>query len=268
MASTTKLPKDYENNPFFIATKGISLLFNTAQGVAIILVVVSVLSAFSGNWSDTNTEPADAPNAIMQSLASWSANEWFIAIFSTVIIVLALMLLGALFGGVSAYTSAQLARGKSVSVGEAFRQAFDKLWSFLWLQIIVLVKVLLWSLLLIVPGIIMSVRYSLAGTAFFDKELRGNAAIKESLRLTKGAWLTTFAGGMLLNYLTFGLISLVVSTGANAVLYRQFDKLDDKKPEAHWLSWLTLVIPFILIALLILFLAFLAIAIGVIGKIS
>lgn len=250
MATKQKLPKDYENNPFFIATKGLTLFFDLARGLAFLLVALSVLNLFSGDW---NTESgADNPvDAFTQIFSGWSVNDWLVAGFATLIIGMAAILLFALFGGVSAYASARIARGHKVSLGEAFRVAFDNLWAFLWLQIIISVKTFLWFLLLIIPGIIMSVRYSLAGVAFFDKDLRGNTAIKESLRLTHGAWLTTFAASSLFNMITLGVISWVTSVGTNAVLYHQFDKLGDKKPDAHWLSWFTLVLPFILFFLFI-----------------
>lgn len=270
MATQTKLPKDYENNPFFIATKGLSALFALARGVAIVFVVLSVILSFYGGPSvPTDSEGNPDPTQVTQTFASWSANEWITAVGAVTIIGAALLLLGALFGGVSAYTSAQLAKGKRVPLNEAFKVAFEHLWSFLWLQIVIFVKLLLWTLLFIVPGVIMSVRYSLASVAFFDKDLRGNAAIKESLRLTKGAWFTTFAGNALLNLITFGVISSVVTTGANAILYRQFTKLGDDKPAAHWLSWLTLFLPLIIFALLMLFLILLvAVVIANGGKFS
>lgn len=260
MATKTKQVKEYENNPFFIATNGIGKLFSLARGVAIVLVVVSLVSYFASSTSpaeDSTQTPEDVATSVQNTVNSWTANDWITIIGATVIIGAALLLIGALIGGVSAYTSSQLAKNKPVTVSEAFRVAFEHLWSFLWLQILIGVKILLWSLLLIIPGFIMSVRYSLASVAFFDKGLRGNAAIKESIRLTRGGWLTTFAGNALLTYLTLGVISLIVSTGANAVLYSQFKSLkDEEKPDAHWLSWVTLFLPFVLFGLLIVFAVF------------
>lgn len=262
MAQSTKLPKNYENNPFFIATNGITLLFDLARGVTIMFIIFSVLSLFSRGPSGDDASSEKAAEDFVNTLSTWGVTEWSVAVAGVFIVTLAILLIAALFGGVAAYTSAQISKGKKVGFGEAFRVAFDRLWSFLWLQILINVKLFLWTLLFIIPGIIMSFRYSLAGVAFYDdsKDLRGNAAIKESLRLTKGAWLTTFAANTLVNILTLGVISPVVSTAANAVLYKQFDKLDDKKPDAHWLSWVTLILPLVLIVLLIIALVILAAA--------
>ncbi len=258
----------YENNPFFIASNGITLLFSLAQGVAIMLVILSILGLFSGAWSpDTHDNSASNISALIMS---WSFNDWLLVIGSIAVIVLAIAMISALLGGVSAYTSSRLALGKEVKISVAFQQAFEHLWAYLWLQAIIFVKLLLWSLLFIIPGLIMSVRYSLAGVAFFDekKNLRGDAAIKESLRLTKGAWLTTYASNALFNILTLGSISSLVSTGANAVLYKQFDKKGDKKPDAHWLSWLTLVLPIAIVVFAVVATVIIAIVVGLVGVLT
>lgn len=265
-----KVPTNYENNPFFIAINGITLLFNLARGVAFLLVALSVVGLFNGQWSPDTANDDAAWDNFWHTFSGWSVESWLLAIGGFVIVGLAVLLIAALFGGVSAYTSAQLAKNKQVGLGEAFHVAFDNLWSFLWLQIIIFVKLVLWTLLFIVPGIIMATRYSLASVAFFDedKKLRGDAAIKESIRLTRGAWITTYGANALFNFITLGIISPIVTVGVNAVLYRQFDKLDDKKPDAHWLSWIALVVPFALLGLLLAFVLFLVLFVGAANRFS
>jgi len=267
-----KLPKkrQYENNPFFVASNGITLLFNLAQGVAVMLIIFAVIG-FIGNAALPDGSSADSTlssTSISDTFQGWSTSEWLLLAFGVGIIGLALVMVASLFTGVNAYTAARMARGEEVAIREAFREAFDKLWSFIWLQIILFVKIALWSLLFIVPGIIMAVRYSLAGVAFFDdtKNLRGNAAVKESLRLTKGAWITTYASYALFNIITLGIIANLVNTGVSAVLYKQYQEAGNKKPAAHFLSWLTLVLPFTLVALLFLGLVFIAIIVGLLGQ--
>ena len=267
MPEPKKLPKNYENNPFFVASNGMTLLFNLAKPVGVFLVFLSVVSFLFSRFP-SGEENKNSMHDLTAQLSAWTPSDWGFAISTGLIIGLAVAMIAALIGGVSSYTAAQIAKGRHVTLSEAFRVSFDNLWSYLWLKIIIFVKVILWSLLLIVPGIIMSVRYSLADIAFFDddKNLRGNAAVKESLRLTKGAWLTTFASNALFNLLTLGAVTYVVSTSANAVLYRQFDKLSDKKPDAHWLSWVTLVLPFIFILFILALIISIAVAIGLIGQ--
>lgn len=264
---TRTVKHQYENNPFFIASNGITLLFNLAQGVAVMLVIFSVLGLF-GNAFSPDSSSDTSNNTVTTLFQGWGSSEWLLFAGAAGIIGLAAIMIGALFSGVNAYTSARLSQGEEVAIREAFRESFDKLWSFIWLQIIIFVKVLLWGLLFIIPGIIMAVRYSLANVAFFDdtKNLRGNAAIKESLYLTRGAWITTYAATALFNALTLGAISSIISTGVNAILYRQYQEAGDKKPAAHWLSWLALVLPFAILSMVIFGLVFTGIIIGLLGQ--
>ena len=213
----------YENNPFFVAANVLTLLFDMARGVLIFLGVLSLLSMTFNSYKpdfSQNTSWQSATHQFTQVTSNWALSDWLLAGFAIFIVTFAVAMVSALFNGVSAYTSAQLVRGKKVGLVEAFRVSFEHLWSFLWLQIIISVKLLLWTLLFVIPGIYMAFRYTLAQTAFFDekKNLRGNAAIAESLRLTRGAWVTTFASNMLFNALTFGGFTCIISAGVNAVL--------------------------------------------------
>jgi hypothetical protein len=260
-----KVQHHYENNPFFITSNGITLFANLARGVFVLFLVFSLISILADSFSpDPKPKSFDSMAAMVNG---WSVHDWTLIIGSGLVIGLAVAMLFALFSGVSAYTSYKLSQNKQVFLSEAFREAFDNLWSYLWLQIIITVKIILWTLLLVIPGIIMSVRYSLAGVAFFDekKKLRGNAAIQESLRLTRGAWITTYAAHNLFNFLTLYTISSVVSTAANATLYKQFTQTGDKKPDAHWLSWLALIAPIVLFILGIFLTVIIAVVIAVLG---
>lgn len=232
---TTNKP-EYENNPFYIGLNGIKMFFNKAQGVAFLLIAFSILSTFSGNTNIENEGKSQFP--------SWPWEQWLMLGGVITIILLAALFIMTMISGISAYTSAKLLKGKSVSIREAFNAVMDRFFSFLWLQILTSIKVLLWTLLLIIPGLVMAYRYSLANIAFFDQGLKGNDAIKESLRLTKGAFLTTFAAQLLFDVITFGMLSELVSGGARTVLYQQFKALGDKeKPSAHGLTWFAAFLP-------------------------
>jgi hypothetical protein len=107
----------------------------------------------------------------------------------------------------------------------------------------------------------MAFRYSLANLSFFDdkKKFTGNAAIKDSLELTKGAWLTTFASQTFLNIITLGSIGPIVNTGSKVMLYRQFSALQQTnapKPKAHALSWVTLGLTLFIAIIATIFLAY------------
>ncbi|MBC7512780.1 hypothetical protein H7142_03950 [Candidatus Saccharibacteria bacterium] len=261
-----KATESYENNPFTIGHNGITLLFEKAKSVAlyaiVLCVVLFIFNAMSGEF-DYKSAPLNEAQIAQQQTANEAAVTAFFAqdigtllligvLVATVVflvIVISLWLYGAL-----EYTGAQLAKNHKTTLKEALRESGKDLASYVWLWAIIIIKVLLWSLLFIIPGFIMAVRYSLAGTVFFAEGKRGNAAVKRSLELTKGAWFTTFAGSALWNIITLGQISYLLQPGINAVLYRQFKPLTDSgktKPNTHWLSIATLVAPIALLGFVV-----------------
>lgn len=252
MATKTSAPA-YENNPLFIATKGLELLFKNGISIAILLLVFIGLNYLASIPAlfipPTDTTDAPEPTGDIAPLPP----EVLAMILSIVgAVLLVCVFIGIIIRGITDYSAARLARGAQVNLGEALGAVFSNFFSYTWVLIVAAVKTFLWTLLFIIPGIIMSVRYSLAGVSYFDKKLKGNSAVKDSLALTKGAWLTTFAGQSLLPILTLGVLQGLTGPGTLAVLYRQFDAMGDKpKPAAHIASWLTLILPIVLMFVII-----------------
>lgn len=244
-----KTPVEYINNPFYIGAKGINLIFLKAQGVAILLVILSVISIF-GSYrqpQDAGTDPMSNFTPEIAALVTAGA--------------LVLVVIGTFINGIMAFTAAKTSKNETVTIKQALSAVTKRFWSFLWLQILMAIKVIAWSLLFIVPGIIKSVQYSLAPLAFFDKGLKGNAAIKHSMALTKGSWITTLAGQALLTIITLGIIDLLVTTASTAVLYRQFSQTpNDQRPKPHGLSIAVLVLLVVFAAMALLALISLAFA--------
>ncbi|HNX11287.1 MAG TPA: hypothetical protein PKI61_04050 [bacterium] len=79
-------------------------------------------------------------------------------------------------------------------------------WSGLGLSLLTGLLVLAWSLLLIVPGIIFWVFYSMSFFVFIFEGVRGYQAIKASKGLVKGYWWPVFG-----RYIYFGLFMIIVS---------------------------------------------------------
>lgn len=254
---------EYENNPFFVATNGLDLLFKKAQSIGILIAILVGISTLA-SLPSMFVPPAETPQTTsttsetQQIFPSIPAEVWITGGLIALLVLLVILLISIVAKGVLDYTSARTSRNESVTINEAFRTVFANFWAYTWVQVIVAVKTFLWTLLFIIPGIIMSVRYSLAGVAYFDKQLKGNESVKHSLALTKNAWLTTYASQNLLNFLTLGFIQPLLVPGTNAVLYRQLESAKETKPKAHIISWLTLIIPVIL-AILTLSLVFFAI---------
>jgi hypothetical protein len=253
--------KTYENNPFFVATSGLDLLFRKAQPIGILLAIiagVTLLGSLPYSFAPMGPSESSSPEAdqaaaqqFADSISKVPAEIWLLIGVAALTLLLFVTFIGIILRGITDYTSARIATGKTATINEAFRAVFKNFWGYTWVLVVVGVKTLLWTLLFIIPGIIMSVRYSLAGVAYFDKALGGNGSVKHSAALTKGGWLTTYASQNLLNILTFGAIPSLLMPGTNAVLYRQFTAVDKTKPRAHALSWLTLLVPIILVVLVV-----------------
>lgn len=262
-AQSDQTPKaEYQNNPFLLALDGLKALFTLAKPVAILFVVLSILNALSGFVGpESPSEQAAADQQteeITNAFGSFGVETWILIGVIALIVAVGLFVIGCIINGIADYTASRLARNERVDLKTAFSATMKRLGGYLWLRVIIAVKTFLWSLLFIIPGIVMSYRYSLAGVSFFAEDLKANESVKRSLTLTKGAWLTTYASQMLFNFITFGFIAPLLMPGTPALLYRQFAATRDEKPKAHILSWLTLIIPAILTVIVVLGLLILA----------
>lgn len=243
----------YENNPFYIATKGLEILFKHAQSVGILLAIFAVVSALNTTWNmggkDNETgQPATASEGPL-ALPNLSLEAWLVIGGLILIVVTVAIIISIIVKGISDVTAARLARGQAITLTEAFRTVFENLGGYIWVNVVAGVKTLLWTLLFFIPGIVMATRYSLAGVSFFDKGLRGNAAVQHSSQLVKGAWSTTFAAHALFNIITFGLLQPVLYPGTSAVLYGQLLAAGDVKQKPHILSVVTVWLVMTLFAL-------------------
>lgn len=253
----SKQPVEYQNNPFYIALDGLKLLFKNAQSVAILLVVLCAVGLVGNMVPDASYSTDDSR---MFQGGMPSIEPGMIAIVAIIIatIAFAIIVFYTIVYAIMGHTAAKLADDKTTTLDVALKDGFSNFWGFLWLIILMYIKLVLWTLLFVIPGIYMSIRYSMATVAYFAEGKRGNDAIKRSLELTGGAWLTTFASQSLFNLMTLGVLQPLLTPGTDGVLYRQLKHYTDtkqKKPNAHWLSWFTLAL---LIGIVLLLLAVVA----------
>ncbi|MCX6795654.1 MAG: hypothetical protein NT165_02955 [Candidatus Falkowbacteria bacterium] len=95
------------------------------------------------------------------------------------------------------------------SVKSSWEESKGLFTPFFLLSLLVLVLVLLWSILLIIPGIIFAVFYSFAVIIFIFEGKKGMSAIKASKELVKGYWWATFGRLVFLGFALY-LFSLIV----------------------------------------------------------
>ena len=252
-------------NPFFVAVNGITLLFSSALSVGIVILLINAVnSTLSFFQEDLDTDKATKS---FETIASRPQDLFFAAVIVLVIIAF-ITIVSAMLHGIAAYTSSRLARGEKVTIGDAFYAVLETFGSYLIFFVWMNIKIFLWTVLFIVPGIFAYYRYSFAGIVFFDKDLKREQAIKESIRLTKGGRMTIFSSQLLFNMITFGYIDQIISLATNTELYRTYtalDKANQEKPGIHWLSWLSLAIPFILFSIALVFIVGIALIIGLSG---
>ena len=93
---------------------------------------------------------------------------------------------------------------------EIFKETKKYFWSYIWLGVLTTIFVLLWTLLLIIPGIIFSVFYSFAVYAFFFEGLKGMAAIRRSVSLVKNYWWAVF-GRFIVIAIALWIFTIIIS---------------------------------------------------------
>ncbi|MBX4188002.1 MAG: hypothetical protein KW793_02590 [Candidatus Doudnabacteria bacterium] len=80
------------------------------------------------------------------------------------------------------------ARQNLMSAQEAITMGKSQIKQYFWTSLLVGIFTVLWTFLLIVPGIIMGVYYSLSTYIVVDKNLSGMDAIRKSKEYLKGMW--------------------------------------------------------------------------------
>jgi len=94
--------------------------------------------------------------------------------------------------------------GRRIELADALGEAFSAYPRVLWARIVAGFYAGLWGLLLVVPGIYMGVRYSLAGPVALFGEERGDAAVQRSSERMVGRVAIGFGGQLLVGALWMG----------------------------------------------------------------
>lgn len=161
---------------------------------------------------------------IFMGLNAWMGNSVSLAFRTTSLVIMAAGVLAAIYFFIRAYMSVFLLvkrnyEGKELDIFKATGKLF---WPYIGLTLLTTIFILLWSLLLIIPGIIYSVFYSLAAYAFFFEDKRGMTAIRRSVRLVRNYWWPVFGRFIVIGiavWLFMIIISLPLSFTANSSLF-------------------------------------------------
>lgn len=197
------------------------------QGKWIMAIAVSVIAwlltdAFTGNGSRESATYV------------FEHGEWAFNRFNGFASLISLLLSGPISFGVAAYFLG-LARDKEVTLSELF-SGFQHFGKTFVLHLLMSIFVFLWALLLIVPGIVASLRYAMAYYIMTDHpDLSPMEAIEMSKEMMDGQkmrlfnLILSFIGWFLLGIITFGLGFLYLMPYYNATIANFYEDLKAPK---------------------------------------
>lgn len=105
-----------------------------------------------------------------------------------------------------------LLKDRVSKIMDVFNFGKKNFWGFIWVSLLTGILVMLWTLALIIPGIIFGVYYSLSLYVFIFEEKKGYAAIKRSKELIKNYWwsfvvrMVIFSVIIMITYVILGAI--------------------------------------------------------------
>jgi len=127
----------------------------------------------------------------------------------------------------------KLTKGEETSVGDLFA-GFNKTGRALWLNILISVFTFLWSLLLVIPGIIKAYAYSMSFYVLADNpELTASEALAKSQSMMNGHKMElfvlelSFIGWFFLVGLTFGLAAIYVAPYMEATMANFYNSIKE-----------------------------------------
>lgn len=223
----------YTSNPFLVSLKGLVLLFqhNPISILLALLLLILVFVVFG----------------IVSGLVSSGAE-----VVGNVIMFVGFLLLVPVFSGVYYAIAAASLDKETITTRQSLGRAMAKVLPLLGLTILLVLLLGVGFLLLIIPGIILMGRTSLAGIVMFKENLGPLAAIKRSMELTKGHTIemigAIFAGSLLSGN---GLLAPATTIAPLVGRYEEIKKLKESgaaKPPMHWLNWF---MPLLLVILLV-----------------
>lgn len=137
-----------------------------------------------------------------------------VVLFNQLTLAFSVFLLPPLWVGYSEF-NVRIYRGEPAFISDMFSTGFSNYWrkvgGILWMQLFIF----LWSLLLVIPGIIKSLAYFMTPYILAESEnVTATEALKLSMRMTDGykgeifIMMLSFLGWHLLSYLSLGLLGI------------------------------------------------------------
>jgi hypothetical protein len=254
-------PVQFESNPFKVIFWGFDKLFKHNQTMAIVLLAVSVFSSF-GQFFDYGV--GDTPGSSTSSESSPASAALVGAIVVMIIIfIAAAIFIGTMINGIMSYVAYATSKHQTVTFSQSIKAVWEKFWTILWIEVLVVLRVLGGTLLFIIPGIRAALRYDMALFPVFEGNANAEEAIAKSKAVTKDHLLEIFGMSVAAGIIPF--VGQLFKVGGQAIMYPQLKALHESgapKPKVHWLNYLG----FILLGGLVLLIVLVASIITVAGN--
>jgi hypothetical protein len=130
--------------------------------------------------------PLYALQLFMQAGGQIAERNLMTILFGFILALLWMSLTFPIAAGAATYAISERYLGHEVTVGEAVRRAFKRLWTLSMAQLEVGLRVILGFLLLIIPGILWWLSYSLAVPVVMVEGQKAGPSVKRSCAIVKG----------------------------------------------------------------------------------
>jgi hypothetical protein len=138
-----------------------------------------------------------------------SPDFWRATLAAAFVGILSIFILQVLTGAVARGAAGSIL-GERLTVGQAYRYGFVRLWSILLVGVLVGLAVFAGLILLVIPGIFVLVRLIVSIPALVIENRRGGAALSRSWNLVRGHWWPVF-GTILLAGLIIGVVTGILT---------------------------------------------------------
>jgi hypothetical protein len=252
--SKAEVKNKYNSNPFTLAFEALGKFFenNLAWAAVLIgLVLFGFFMQFLGNIipliigaetsSQTTAATSSGSNDI--SVVAVVAISLIVLAFGSIFAMLAIAV-SAFIAGLYSYIALESLKGNTVSASEGFSRTAKRLWPLFGAQLLAIVKIIGWTFLFIIPGIVAAYRFKLIPYVVMNEEEKKIRKIHDRTKILvkKRLW-EVFGIDFVASIVPF--IGNLVGYSGKAALYNQMQIATDtktEKPKIHWLNYLGLII--------------------------
>lgn len=247
------VPK-YNSNPFTLAFDAMGRMFSSNAGWAVAVIIAGILGFFWQILTNAaqfiNSEEASASS--IGQLASGSSEATtiiaMVILIGTIIsaVILVSVVIGTYIQGMFTYVALQSETNTKVGFKEAFDATSKRFKRLFLAQLLANLKIIGWTFVFILPGIVASFRYALLPFVIMsdpESEKGVGTSHDKTKALVKGRLWEVF-GVSTVGGIVPVVGSLLELTG-NAALHNQLKLYNEnnlEKPKIHWLNYIAFIV--------------------------